>query len=413
MLAICSLLPPALVLNPTTPPTRHAALPRPAAHSVNALLTKPGKPRLGKLEIKPGQRYRDAPPSTKYYDGRTPESKDAFKGLIKDAGKRKIVVISGASSGLGLFCVEAMSKEDYFIVAAVRDPEKMHEAARKAGIAPTDYRATELQLASLDSVKDFCTDLRKALGGRGLDRLVCNAAVYLPTDPKPRFTDDGYEMSLGVNHLGHFLMLQLLLPPLKKAKEARVCIVGSVTGNRNTVAGSLVKPIADVGDLRGLKLGPGQVMADGAKLFDGAKAYKDAKALNMMTVLEAHRRLHESTGIVFNSMYPGCIANTQLFREKREWFRYFFFPTLMKVIGSYVSQVEAGERLAQVVEAEETARSGVYWSWNGNGQYLGVGNAGGSGGAIFENQFAGMVLDEHLGELSWDYSMQQIEPWLK
>ena len=53
-------------------------------------------------------------------------------------------------------------------------------------------------------------------------------------------------------------MLQLLLPPLKKAKEARVCIVGSVTGNRNTVAGSLVKPIADVGDLRGLKLGPGQ-----------------------------------------------------------------------------------------------------------------------------------------------------------
>ena len=37
-------------------------------------------------------------------------------------------------------------------------------------------------------------------------------------------------------------------------------------------------------------------MADGAKLFDGAKAYKDAKALNMMTVLEAHRRLHESTG---------------------------------------------------------------------------------------------------------------------
>ena len=78
----------------------------------------------------------------------------------------------------------------------------------------------------------------------------------------------------------------------------------------------------------------------------------------MMTVLEAHRRLHPSTGappraapsgggreggeasrgpaalrlagIVFNSMYPGCIAQTQLFREKRDWFRYFFFPTLMK-----------------------------------------------------------------------------------
>eukprot|EP00962_Isochrysis_galbana_P001632 scaffold418_cov45-Isochrysis_galbana.AAC.1 len=60
-------------------------------------------------------------------------------------------------------------------------------------------------------------------------------------------------------------------------------------------------------------------MVDGDPKFDGAKAYKDAKALNMMTVLEAHRRLHAQTGIVFNSMYPGCIAQTQLFREKRDW----------------------------------------------------------------------------------------------
>ena len=67
-------------------------------------------------------------------------------------------------------------------------------------------------------------------GGR-LDRLVCNAAVYLPTDPKPRFTDDGHEMSLQVNHLGHFLLLQLMLPQLQKATGPRVCVVGSVTGS--------------------------------------------------------------------------------------------------------------------------------------------------------------------------------------
>jgi protochlorophyllide reductase len=41
----------------------------------------------------------------------------------------------------------------------------------------------------------------------------------------------------------------------------------------------------------------------------------------MMTVSELHRRYHDSTGIVFSSMYPGCIAETQLFREKRPWFR--------------------------------------------------------------------------------------------
>ena len=119
--------------------------------------------------------------------------------------------------------------------------------------------AVELQLASLQSVKDLSKDLKAALGQRGLDRLVCNAAVYLPTDPKPRFTDDGFEMSLGVNHLGHFLLVQLLLPQLQRAKDSRCCIVGSVTGNKNTVAGSLVKPVADVGELEGLASGPGEV----------------------------------------------------------------------------------------------------------------------------------------------------------
>lgn len=120
----------------------------------------------------------------------------------------QVVVITGASSGLGLNCVEALekaSKSDYFIVCAVRDPEKMHEVADKAGIDRKDYAATELQLASFQSVRDFADDLKKTLPGGRLDRLVCNAAVYLPTDPKPRFTDDNYEMSLQVNHQGPFL----------------------------------------------------------------------------------------------------------------------------------------------------------------------------------------------------------------
>ena len=218
-------------------------------------------------------------------------------------------------------------------------------------------------------------------------------------------------MSLQVNHLGHFLLTQLLLPQLKKADSSRVCIVGSVTGNKNTVAGSLVKPVADVGELEGLQRGPGAEMVDGASFY-GAKAYKDAKALNMMTVLELHRRLHDETGIVFNSMYPGCIAMTSLCREKREWFRYFFFPTLMKAIGSYVTQPEAGERLASVVVDDVTAKSGVYWSWNGDAKYMGVGNAGGSGGSIFENSFSGMVQDERLGKLAWDYSMEAVKDFL-
>jgi len=369
------------------------------------------------VEVSPGQRYREmAKSGEKFYNGRDKARVGALKKALKAAGKRKIVVITGASSGLGFFCVKHMlmaNKDGYYVVAAVRDPAKMEQEATELGLSATDYTAVELQLASFQSVRDFADDLKAALPGGKLDRLVCNAAVYLPTDPIPRFTDDGYEMSLQVNHLGHFLLVQLLLPALKKAEDARCCIVGSVTGNKNTVAGSLVKPIADVGDLSGLAAGAGSVMVDSVKAkFDGAKAYKDAKALNMMTVLELHRRLNSETGITFNSMYPGCIASTNLFREKREWFRYFFFPTLMKAIGSYVTQPEAGERLASVITDDVTSKSGVYWSWNGNAKKIGIGNAGGSGGEIFENEFSSMCRDEVAGGRAWDYSMEAVKDFL-
>jgi len=346
-------------------------------------------------------------------------------------GTRRIVVITGASSGLGLSATKALlDRGGYFVVAAVRNPSKMDIVAKELGISKSDYVAMKLELASLQSVKDFVTNLKLFLPARPINHLICNAAVYRPADPKPAWTDDGFEMSVGVNHLGHFLLLQLLLPELRRARGARCTIVGSVTGNSNTIAGSFVKPVAELGNLEGLRAGGAQTSAMAstpAEKFDGAKAYKDAKALNMMTVLEMHRRFHDETGVVFNSIYPGCIAETNLFREKRQWFR-DAFPVFMKTIGAYVSEAEAGERLAQVIFDPQCTKSGVYWSWNGNAQQFGVASdrvkteggdvvytrkgAGGSGGEIFENAFSGMITDETKGKLMYDYSMEAVKDYL-
>ncbi len=100
------------------------------------------------------------------------------------------------------------------------------------------------------------------------------------------------------------------------------CVVFEFFSISLHTGGGLVYPQADLGDLQGFAEGAKQpiAMADG-KPFFGAKAYKDAKVCNMMTVSELHRRYHDSTGISFSSMYPGCIAETSLFREKRPWFR--------------------------------------------------------------------------------------------
>jgi protochlorophyllide reductase len=135
----------------------------------------------------------------------------------------------------------------------------------------------------------------------------------------------------------------------------------------------------------------------------------------MMTVSELHRRYHEDTGIVFSSMYPGCIAETALFREKRAWFRKLF-PVFMKyVTGGYVDQKEAGERLAQVIDDPQCTKSGVYWSWNGGAKTVGFWSpdgkprgAGGAGGEIFENDQSDAVRDLPTARMMWKYSKEVV-----
>lgn len=97
---------------------------------------------------------------------------------------------------------------------ACRDFPKAVSAAKANGFPEGSYTVMHLDLASLDSVRQFVANFRAS--GRPLDVLVANAAVYLPTAKEPSFTADGFELSVGTNHLGHFLLCNLLL-------EVRVC----------------------------------------------------------------------------------------------------------------------------------------------------------------------------------------------
>lgn len=352
-------------------------------------------------------------PGKLYFEKESPQVLGGLK-----IGSRKLTVITGASSGLGLNCAATLVKTGrHFVVMAVRDVEKAKRVAKEMGFPENSYVVLKLELGNLQSVRDFVFNLKAFKSARPVNNLICNAAVYRPTDPEPAWTDDGFEQSMGINHLGHFLLVNLMLDDLTKAKGARLCIVGSITGNTNTVGGGLVYPQADLGDLSGFEKGGVEPisMADG-KPFFGAKAYKDAKVCNMMTVSELHRRYHDTTGISFSSMYPGCIADTPLFREKRPWFRKAF-PWFMKyVTGGYVGMEEAGDRLAQVVDDPECTKSDVYWSWNGGAQQVGRWSedgkpkgAGGSGGEIFENAQSDAVRDRDTAQKMWDLSAKMVQ----
>lgn len=141
------------------------------------------------------------------------------------------VVITGASSGLGLATAKALAETGkWHVIMACRDFLKAERAAKSAGIAKENYTIMHLDLASLDSVRQFVDNFRRS--GRPLDVLVCNAAVYLPTAKEPTFTAEGFELSVGTNHLGHFLLSRLLLDDLQKSDYPlrRHIIVGSITG---------------------------------------------------------------------------------------------------------------------------------------------------------------------------------------
>lgn len=150
----------------------------------------------------------------------------------KKTDTKSTVIITGASSGLGLATAKVLADSgQWHVIMACRDFLKAERAAKSVGMPKDSYTVMHCDLSSLNSVRQFVDNFRRS--GRPLDVLVCNAAVYLPTAKEPRYTADGYELSVGTNHLGHFLLANMLMEDIQHKEndgERRVIIVGSITG---------------------------------------------------------------------------------------------------------------------------------------------------------------------------------------
>lgn len=315
--------------------------------------------------------------------------------------RESTVVITGASSGVGLYAAKALSEKGWHVVMACRNVEKAGGAAQSVGMPADSYTIIPLDLASLGSVRLFVQQFRESR--RSLDALVCNAAVYFPLLKEPQRSLDGYELSVATNHLGHFLLCNLMLEDLKKSShpQPRLVILGTVTANPKELGGKIPIPAPpDLGDLEGFEQGFKEpiVMINGQE-FKSGKAYKDSKLCNVLTMRELHRRYHDSTGIVFSSLYPGCVADTPLFRNHYPLFR-TIFPWFQKnITGGYVSQELAGERVAALVVDPEYNKSGSYWSW---------GNRQKKGRQSFVQEVSDEALDDRKAERLFELSAKLV-----
>jgi protochlorophyllide reductase len=313
--------------------------------------------------------------------------------------RKRTAIVTGASSGVGLHTAKALINRGWFVVMACRNVGKAGEAAQSVGLPQGSYSIMHIDLGSLDSVRKFAREFQAS--GRPLDALVCNAAIYMPLLKEPLRSPEGYELTMTTNHLGHFLLCNLLLDDLKKNPEPdkRVVILGTVTHNPDEPGGK-VYPRPNVGNFEGFEAGfkDPVAMVDGKK-FEPVKAYKDSKVCNVLTMLELHKRYHDSTGIIFSSLYPGCVADTPLFRNHYPLFQKLF-PLFQKYItGGYVSQELAGERVAAVVADPEFKQSGVYWSW---------GNRQKKNRQAFVQQVSKQARDDEKAQRMWETSAKLV-----
>ena len=131
------------------------------------------------------------------------------------------MVITGTSAGLGVETARSVAAHGATVVGVVRDVDKARRALDEAGATGVDlYQA---DLASLDSVRAF-TDTFLADGHDRIDVLIANAGIMACPQGT---TADGFELQFGTNHLGHFVLVNRLLPLLLTGTPARVVMLSS------------------------------------------------------------------------------------------------------------------------------------------------------------------------------------------
>jgi NAD(P)-dependent dehydrogenase (short-subunit alcohol dehydrogenase family) len=201
--------------------------------------------------------------------------------------KNKVCIVTGGNSGIGKATVAGLAQRGATVVIACRDVAKgrvaLDEVVAKTG--SKDLHVMELDLAALASVRAFAAAFTAKF--TRLDVLVANAGVMTA---KRQVTADGLEMNFGVNHVGHFLLTELLLPLLKTSAPSRIVVVSS---NMHP-SGKF-----DFDDL--------------AMEHDWSGSYPRSKLANMLFVRALAKRL-DGTKVVVNGLHPGVIA-TQLARD--------------------------------------------------------------------------------------------------
>lgn len=209
--------------------------------------------------------------------------------------KDKTVLITGGNTGIGKATAIELAQQGARVVITSRDAERGHEAIeeirRESGSDAVEMMA--LDLASFASIREFARDFLDRHAQ--LDVFIANAGVSIVRSRQETF--DGFELSFGVNHLGHFELTRLLLDRIKDSAPARIIVLSS--GGY-----AMARDGLDWDDLQH------------KQEYHGFNVYGHSKLANIYFTRELAKRL-EGTGVTVNAVHPGYVE-TQLGRARPE-----------------------------------------------------------------------------------------------
>ena len=220
------------------------------------------------------------------------------------------VVLTGGSSGIGLQAAAQLLAAGHRLTVICRDGAtaqrlRGHFSGSMGSTLPSNLLTTVIgDLADLASVEACAAGLLQA--GEPIDTLALNAGLQYTGAKEPRWSAEGFELTLAVNHLAHQALLQRLLPLLLRGTAPRLVVTASEVHDPTAAGGKVGKP-AGLGDLAGLRQAPGAAMVDGGP-FNAEKAYKDSKLCNVLMAREVERRLRErGTPLPVVAWSPGLV----------------------------------------------------------------------------------------------------------
>jgi retinol dehydrogenase-12 len=231
------------------------------------------------------------------------------------SSQQRVAMITGGNSGIGFATASKLVVRGFHVILASRNQQKSEEAMARmrAAIPNASVESIRLDLASSAAIRQCVAAFQ--LKGYPLHILINQAGGSFP-GKQAQFTADGFEMTFGTNHLGHFLLTNLLLDDLKRSAPARVITVSS----QLHIPGYAGGPPPDF-DFNNLKA---------EKYYNAQVFYKNSKLANIWFAYELQRRLAGS-GVTSNAVCPGFVPESIAVRRKSMVERWLYREVLARM----------------------------------------------------------------------------------